>query len=66
MVVNVLSPKIIKTVHDTAVIPFFGEMLHIENSHAEVYEKLLNGNFVAQLSETNPLRKIKLDKVMMK
>ena len=61
---NVLSPKIIKTVHDTAVIPFFREMLHIENSRPEVYEKLLNGNFVAQLSETNPLRKIKLDKVI--
>ena len=39
-------------------------MLSIEISHPEVYEKVLNDKFVAQLNETNPFGNMELDKVI--
>ena len=45
----------------TTLLP---ELTNLENSHPEIYEEFMNGNFSVQLSTKNPFGRIELDKVI--
>ena len=44
--------------------PWLSEMVTLETSHPEIYQKFKKGNFSIQLSETNPFGRCEADRVI--
>ena len=50
--------------HARYLTPWLSEMLTLETSHPEIYQKFKKGNFSVQLSETNPFGRCEANKVI--
>ena len=52
--------------HARYLKPWLSEMVTLETSHPEIYQKFKKGNFSIQLSETNPFGRCEADRVIEK